>query len=87
MAVRLRHPWGSNGPPIWNALYGTVRPDVTLIVMRMSGGREVKPQAVAAAGKRWVGLVLRPGGPDVASVIATRAGPSWATRRRSMAGL
>jgi hypothetical protein len=70
VAVRLRHTWGSAGPPIWNALYGTVRPDVTLIVMRMSGGREVSLRPVAAAGKRWVGLVLRPGGPDVARVIA-----------------
>jgi hypothetical protein len=41
-----------------------------LIVMQMSGGREVSLRPVDAAGKRWVGLVLRPGGPDVARVIA-----------------
>ena len=70
VAVRLRHTWASSGPPIWNALYETVRPDVALIVMRMSGGNEVSLRPVAAAGKRWVGLVLRPGGPDVARVIA-----------------
>ena len=62
VAVRLGHTWASSGPPIWNALYETVRPDVTLIVMLMSGSREVSFRPVSSAGKRWVGLVLRPGG-------------------------
>lgn len=70
VAVRLGHPWVSAGPPVWNAVFGTVRPGVTLIVMRMSDGREVGLRPVAAAGKRWVGLVLRPGGPGVVRAIA-----------------
>src|SRR5215470_2390462 len=56
--VRLNQPWGNNGVPIWNGLFGTVRPDVTLIVMRMTDGREVRLRPVTAAGARWVGVVL-----------------------------
>lgn len=70
VAVRLRHPWVSNGPPVSNALFGTVRPGVTRIVMRMSDGRKVALRPVAAAGQRWVGLVLKPVGPGVARAIA-----------------
>ncbi|MGN6794716.1 MAG: hypothetical protein ACTHJW_20210 [Streptosporangiaceae bacterium] len=68
--VHLGHPYGSSGVPIWNALFGTVRTDVTMIVMRMQDGREVRLRPVAAAGTRWVGLVLQPGAPDVARTIA-----------------
>jgi hypothetical protein len=70
VAVSLRHTWVSNGPPVWDALYGTVRPDVTLLVMRMSDGRQVSMRPVAAAGRKWVGLVLNPVGPGVARAIA-----------------
>jgi hypothetical protein len=59
--VRLRHPWDTFAPPTWNALFGTVRPDVTSIVLRLSGGSRVRLRPVAAVGWRWVGLVLRPG--------------------------
>jgi hypothetical protein len=65
----MGHPYGST-LTIWNALFGTVRPDVTLIVMRMADGREVRLHPVLAAGTRWVGLVLPPGAPDVARTIA-----------------
>jgi len=78
-------PRGSAGPPVWNALFGIVRPDVTLIVMRMSDGREVSLRPVAAAGKRLVGLVLR-AGRAWSRPSFTRAGPSWGTRSRSTAG-
>jgi hypothetical protein len=65
----LHHSYGNSGVPIWNGLFGTVRPDVTLIVMRMTGGREVRLRPVTVAGERWVGVVLPPGGPEVARAI------------------
>jgi hypothetical protein len=68
--VHLHHSYGNNGFPIWNALFGTVRSDVTLIVMRMTDGHEVRLRPVVAAGERWVGVVLRPGAPEVARTIA-----------------
>jgi len=51
-------------------VFGIVRPEVTAIVVQMSGGREVSIRPVAAAGKRWVGLVVRPGSPEVVKAIA-----------------
>ena len=87
VAVRLRHSWASSGPPIWNALYGSVGPDVTLIVIRMSGGREISLRPVATAGKRWVGLVAPPGRAGRGQGHRLLGpGPSWGTRPRSMAG-
>ena len=70
VAVSLRQSWVSNGPPVWDALFGTVRPDVTLLVMRMSDGRQVSLKPVAAAGRKWVGLMLNPVRPGVAKAIA-----------------
>jgi len=59
--AHLRHPFDTFGPPVWNALFGAVQPDVTELVLRLSDGREVSLRPVAAAGKRWVGIVFRPG--------------------------
>ena len=53
--------FGSNGPPIWNSLFGTVRSDVTRVDLRMAGGTTLSLRPVAAAGYRWVGLVFRMG--------------------------
>jgi hypothetical protein len=58
--VKLRQPVGSNGPPVWNALFGIVRPDVTKIVLALGQRSGVTLRPVAAAGCRWVGVVLPP---------------------------
>jgi hypothetical protein len=70
VAVDMHPPLSSNGPPSWNALFGVVRPDVTKVAMLLSSGRTVNLQPVAAAGYRWVGLVLPPFRVSVAKATA-----------------
>jgi len=70
VAQDLHPPVNSNGPEVWDALFGVVRPDVTRIAMRMSNGSTVSLHPIAAAGYRWVGLVLRFMGPGVTRAIA-----------------
>ena len=59
--------YSSFGPPLWNSVYGIVRPDVTRIDFKMSNGPTISVRPVAAAGHRWIGLVFRDG------VVITRA--------------
>lgn len=59
--VKLRQPvGGSNGPPVWNGLFGIVRPDVTKIELLLADESVVTVRPVTAAGYRWVGVVLPP---------------------------
>lgn len=61
--------YGSFGPPIWNSVFGTVRPDVTRLDVKLAGGRTIRLRPVAVAGYRWVGLIF-PMGTDIARATA-----------------
>jgi hypothetical protein len=56
---------------IWTfspVLFGPVRPDVTLVSMRLSDGSVVRLHPVRAFGHRWIGIVLPPRLTPVAAV-------------------
>ncbi len=75
VAEYLPHGLAGNGPPVWDALFGIVRPDVTKVVFTLTNSRQVRQlpgvsktvtwnstiglRPVAAAGYRWVGLMFQ----------------------------
>jgi hypothetical protein len=58
----------SFGPPTWNSIFGTVGRNVTRVSVQLTHGA-VSLTPVAAAGYRWIGLVL-PHGTGIDKVIA-----------------
>lgn len=77
--------YSSSGPPVWNSVFGIVRPDVTRIDVKMSDARTLSVRPVAATGHRWIGLVFGDG-VVIRRATAYAARPSWVIPCRSSAG-
>jgi hypothetical protein len=57
-AVAVPGSFTSFGPPTWNSVFGTVGRNVTRVSVQLLHGATVSLTPVAAAGYRWIGLVL-----------------------------